>query len=42
MVSFELSSDTTLTEIRVINLSELGHDPFTVQVILRDSDDTVL
>ena len=34
--SFELSSDATLTETQVIvegKLSELGHDPFAVQVI---------
>ena len=43
--SFELSSDATLTETRVIvegKLSELGHDPFAVQVILSENDDTVL
>ena len=43
--SFELSSDATLTETRLIvegKLTELGYDPFAVQVILSETDETAL
>ena len=42
--SLELSTDATLAETRLIvegKLTELGHEPIGVQVILSDTDETL-
>ena len=43
--SLELSTDATLSETRLIvegKLTELGHEPIGVQVVLSDGEDSVM